>query len=131
MFLRYQLPAIIWTIVVLFLTLLPGDSFPDPPKFMDLLQPDKIVHIIMFAPLMLFFALSFRNQNIFVFISKNYLYFALIISVALGGITEKLQGMMHNGRKESIYDFIANTIGCLVGIFIFRFLQKRKIKYFL
>ncbi len=50
----------------------------------------------------------------------------MIYSISLGGITEILQGVMNWGRQASIYDFIANTIGCFIGLCIYNKLIKKK-----
>ena len=130
MFIKPNIPALIWVFIILLLTLLPGDAFPDPPKFMDMFQPDKIVHLIMFSTLMILLLNGFRKQTKYPLLSRFYVVIPLAFGIFLGGITEILQGIMDIGRTASVYDFIANAIGCILGIYIYKFLNKRNIKYF-
>ena len=51
----------------------------------------------------------------------------LIISMAYGALTEALQLYLFKGRYGSIYDFLADVIGCILGIFIFRIIFRKKI----
>ncbi len=130
MFNKYNLPALIWVLVILFLTLAPGDAFPVTPKFLDLFQPDKIVHLIMFSTLVVLLINAFDKQSKYPSFKKHYILIALLISIFLGGITEVLQGIMDIGRTASIYDFIANAIGSFLGYYIYTILRKRGVKYF-
>jgi len=47
-FLRLYGPVILWALLILLLTGLPGDYFPKVPTVWDLLEPDKIVHLFIF-----------------------------------------------------------------------------------
>ena len=53
---------------------------------------------------------------------------AIGIGIAYGGITELLQGYVFIGRTASIYDFIANAVGCFAGYLFFKILL---LKYFI
>ncbi|MEI6822250.1 MAG: VanZ family protein [Bacteroidota bacterium] len=130
MFIKPNIPALIWVLVILLLTLLPGDAFPVPPKFMDMFEPDKIVHLFMFGTLVILLLNGFRKQTKYPLLSRFYIGIPVAFGVFLGGITEILQGIMNIGRTASVYDFIANTIGCIMGVYIYKFLHKRNIKYF-
>lgn len=50
-----------------------------------------------------------------------------VISVSYGGLTEILQKYLFRGRYGSIYDFYADIIGCVLGIFIFNLAFRKKI----
>jgi VanZ family protein len=44
-----------------------------------------------------------------------------------GGLTEILQAKVFVGRDGSVFDFLANTIGSVIGIVIFMlFIRKNK-----
>ena len=51
----------------------------------------------------------------------------LLITLAYGALTEALQAYIFSGRYGSIYDFLADVIGCVLGIFIFRVIYRKKI----
>ena len=50
------------------------------------------------------------------------------MSILYGGLTELLQKYLFINRYGSIYDFIADTIGCLLGLIFFHFLVQKKLK---
>ena len=109
---------------------LPGECFPTVVCFWDWLSPDKVVHLIMFAALSFVSLWGFRKKlydinhphrkKIFLSIS--------LATLAYSGITELLQKYLFINRFCSLFDFIANTIGCIIGIIIFHFLMQKKMK---
>jgi VanZ family protein len=126
-FLRYHFPGILWIIVILVLTCIPGSLIPEIPSFMDLFQPDKLVHVFLFTVLVFLLLLGLRKQ----FPKPQTYWFSTIIAlnigVFLGAITELLQGTeLITGRRCSVYDFIANVAGCFLGWGIFVLWKKRK-----
>ena len=54
---QYLFWAISWTIIILIIVGIPGNQIPRVSKFIDLFQPDKIVHLAMFAPFSYLWAL--------------------------------------------------------------------------
>ena len=50
----------------------------------------------------------------------------LIVSASYGALTELLQKYVFIGRYGSIYDFFADLIGCVLGIFIFNLAFRKK-----
>jgi VanZ family protein len=117
----------LWIIVILVLTCIPGSIIPVVPSYLDLFQPDKLVHIFLFSALVFILIHGLRKQY---FKPQTYWFttiLALNIGVFLGAITELLQGtQLVIGRQCSIYDFIANVVGCFLGWWIFVLFNKRK-----
>ncbi len=128
MFLKHYIYVLAWTIIILLLTILPGNYFPHVPNFMDLFSPDKIVHLLIFGTLCLLSIIAFGKQYSYSFLRYNNIWFGLIYSISMGAITELLQGWMNWGRQASIYDFIANLIGCFIGIALYHKFYKKKLK---
>lgn len=111
----YLLPVVIWTILILVLTGIPKGIIPPPPVFMDLFQPDKIVHLLMFGVYVYLFTTGVHKS----YPEKkfNMILFAAVISgIFYGGLTELLQNYIFISRNCNIYDFIANTAGCFTGV---------------
>lgn len=79
---------------------------------------DKILHLGIFA--MLGFCFMAAIPKI------KFLYFFQII-VIYGLLTEILQDEMHWGRSLEFLDLVADTIGCLIGYFVFIKLKNLKI----
>ena len=104
----------------------PGDFMPEVGSFLDWLRPDKVVHIILYA--VFFYLLIDASVKQFV-ISKlgaKHLILLLLIGIMFGAITEILQAKVFVNRHGSVYDFLANIIGCLVGLAIYSYKVKKK-----
>jgi len=100
---------------------------PQIPTYLDLFQPDKLVHLFLFAVLVFLLLLGLRKQFHTAQAHRFSVLIALNIGVFLGGITELMQGtILIAGRHCSIYDFIANVAGCFLGWWVFVFWKKRK-----
>jgi len=120
-------PAIAWALLVLILTGLPGNYFPEIPTFWNLLKPDKIVHVFIFCVFTILIAFGLARHYGIARSSLAIAFQAIGTGIAYGGITELLQGYVFIGRTASIYDFIANCVGCIVGYLIFKLvIQKYK-----
>ena len=123
---RNSIPGILCGIVILILTGLPGSVFPHTKP---LLGFDKVVHVLMYATFAFLCICGYRKQ--FVANGKTYrtkaLRLATIISILYGGITELMQEYLVPSRTGDWYDFLADTIGTLLGISIFGlFFRKKK-----
>ena len=120
-------PGLFCGIVILILTGLPGSCFPQVKPAIGL---DKVVHIAMYAGFAFLSIWGFREQ----FSQKDLdwkrksLIIAFLISVLYGALTEIMQETICYQRTGSVYDFIADVIGSLLGIAFFVFLQKKKNK---
>lgn len=117
-------PAMAWALIVLVLTGLPGNYFPEIPTFWNLLKPDKIVHLFIFGLLTVLVASGFTRS----FRTLHLAAKSIAIGIAYGGITELLQGYVFIGRTASIYDFIANSVGCIAGFLLFKLFLIKYIK---
>jgi VanZ family protein len=94
--------------------LLPSDSFPDA----QVLSYDKIGHLGVFLILTFLISWSFDRQKRH---SRHKIYslkYALTISIVYGSVLELLQQLIP-GRMTDVYDFVANTIGAIVGTIVF------------
>ena len=123
-------PGLIFASIIMLLMGLPGKCFPTVVCFWDWLSPDKVIHLMLFAILSFLLLWGYRK----LFFDVNYphrrrLFFIIsLISILYGGLTELLQKYLFINRYGSLYDFIADTIGCVIGIIIFHFLVQKKIK---
>ncbi len=114
-FLKYNLWAILWGLLIVVLTLLPGKAFPRLPVFMDLLHPDKLIHLFIFAVYVILQIRGFVRQPGSPFLRQNAVLVSLLIGLSLGAGTELMQDYYIPMRNGSVYDFIANAAGCLLG----------------
>lgn len=77
---------------------------------------DKILHLSIFAALGFFFIAAFPKIRFYYFI-QIILFYAFL--------TEILQEEMGLGRSMENLDIVADTVGCLIGYYIYKFLEKR------
>ncbi len=120
-------PSLVWALIILLLTGLPGNYFPTVVSFFDWLSPDKIVHLILFGGQSFLLLYGFREDY---FSGKNritLIVLALSIGIFYGFLTEVLQRFVFVGRSGNVYDFIADTIGVIVGFLAFYLLYRKKI----
>lgn len=112
------------------LTGLPGSCFPTVKTFWQWLGPDKIVHLLMFGTLAFLIPFGYRYDYIQrdIAYGKRLLWLSLLIAAAYGGLTELLQRYVFIGRSGSLYDFYADVIGCVLGVFIFKMSYRKKMK---
>lgn len=112
------------------LTGLPGSCFPTVKTFWQWLGPDKIVHLLMFGTLAFLIPFGYRYDYIRrdIAYGKRLLWLSLLIAAAYGGLTELLQRYVFIGRSGSLYDFYADVIGCVLGVFIFKMSYRKKMK---
>lgn len=77
---------------------------------------DKVLHLSIFAALGFCFIAAFPKIKFYYFIQIILLYAFL---------TEILQEEMGLGRSMETLDIVADTIGCLIGYYTYKFLIKR------
>jgi len=99
--------AVIWHIIVTFLTLIPGKDLPK----VDIVNFDKFAHTGVFA-LLTYLYLRWQMAKSPVLTQKHYL---LVLGlIAYGGLIELIQGAFYVDRHASWFDFLANSLGCII-----------------
>lgn len=119
---------IFWTVLTLILVLLPGTSLPQIPDFHHLFKPDKIIHLFLFGTFSFLILQGIIKQYSYVFFRYYGIIIALFAGVSWGAITEYLQYILEINRSGNIYDTIANTLGCLIGILVFFIARRKKLR---
>jgi VanZ family protein len=126
MLIRKLWPSLVWALVILVLTGLPGKYIPEVVGFWDWIGPDKFVHVFIFGTLsfLIFYNLraQYRASN------KRFIIVISIIGVTLAYalLTEILQATVFIGRDGNVYDFLANTVGAFSGWFMFSIVFRKK-----
>lgn len=123
-FMKAILPALIWALVILGLCSVPGRDIPHI-SFLEMLSFDKWVHAGVFFTLVILFIRGFRLQSGSSYFRSHAAFMAVGISVAYGGMLEVMQGTLFSERSADIYDFIANSFGCFVALFLYPKIAKR------
>jgi hypothetical protein len=119
MFFKYTWPAIAWAMVVLVLTAIPGKYIPPVSSFWESLKPDMLVHIFLFGVFIILLLRGFRKQDAFRWLHSTYVFSAWLTGAFFGALTELLQKFVFIGRTGSLYDFLADLAGCLVGMGVY------------
>ena len=119
MILKGYRPALAWSLIILLLTGLPGNAFPEIPNFLEWLSPDKIVHLVIFGMLTFLILWGYRDKYAGNY-KKRLVYTAIIVTVLYGILTEVLQYYVFIGRSGNYFDALANTLGAFIGWWVFK-----------
>jgi VanZ family protein len=123
MFFKHTKWSMLWALIILVLCGIPGKDIPHI-SFLELLSFDKFVHASIFFVLILLTIRGFVMQTNFVNLQQSAKLIAFVGCVAYGGLLEVMQGTLFEGRSASIYDFIANSFGCTMGILLYQQMEK-------
>jgi VanZ family protein len=110
---RLALP-LFWTILIFYFSLKPSN--PNSSSFLNIEGMDKVIHFSCYLALAiswLFFLNPVKGHK------QVYSYTFILISL-LGILIEILQDHMNLGREYDPNDMIANALGALVGIILYR-----------
>ncbi|MEX1191618.1 MAG: VanZ family protein [Brumimicrobium sp.] len=120
--LRFIAPSILWTILVIILSLSPSSQLGGNEISFE--GFDKIAHFVMYSLLTLFWITGLKRQNK----SKNLRAKAfLIVTVSafvLSLILELLQEFFVISRYFEGLDLIANGFGCIFGVLLFKLVYR-------
>ena len=118
------LPAILWSVFVLFVSLVPGNELP---KFqMEFLFVDKIAHAALFAGLSFFwvFGLKKAGYKTLLNLRMDLVLFGGILLFGIG--IELLQHFVIPQRHFDFFDIIANGVGIIIGFLFFNYVICKK-----
>jgi VanZ family protein len=108
----YKIPAIIWAITLFTLSSLPGRNVPS----VGLVHEDLIAHVIVFGLFGYFLAMAFIAPNHPG--SKKRILFAILVGTIYAFSDEYHQSFVP-GRFPSVSDFLADTVGLVLGAWLF------------
>lgn len=116
-FRRVWTPVVVWMVFIFTLSAVPGDEYPE----VDYPHADKIVHVLLYAPLGFFLArASWRGG------SKGDLLLAVLLGLSYAATDEWHQFYVPN-RSASLTDWVADGIGVMIGALFFYQLLNRRI----
>ena len=104
---------ILIALTIFILSSIPGDSYPE----IDFKFADKIVHILIYAPLFIAAYISFSHQDRLRLLSNHPYFFAMLFS-AIYGASDELHQLFTPKRSCDFYDWIADVTGALVGMLL-------------
>ena len=111
------LPLVIWTLLILWLSLMSS-----PPSAPGILGWDKLQHFLAYGLLALLIARV--TELIPAGCNRRAWWQAWLAAVLFGLLLECLQWAMHSGRAAEWSDLAADALGAFVACVIFRQLQE-------
>lgn len=110
-FVRFQLPVIMWAVLIFISSSIPGNDFPE----VRIPMADKIVHFIIFF---IFCALTHRavkHQTQFPFFARHHFLSSVLLTVTYGMIDEAHQ-LFVPIRDSSLRDLLADALGAFLYV---------------
>jgi len=118
-------PALAWAIIILILTGLPGNYFPEVKTFWDWLSPDKVVHLGIFGVQAFLIIYGLGQQYLAKKRRYQYMVLVFLLTTLFGLITEVLQSYVFVGRDGNVFDFLADGLGAFLGVLAYYLLKMR------
>lgn len=113
------IPGIAWFFLLAVLMFLPGKELPHNDWLTDI-DFDKVVHMGVFAILVVLFCLPFRKSG-FTMEQKIKWFTRIVIAAILWGYaTELIQKYLVEGRQYDPLDWLADGIGSCLGYWFCR-----------
>lgn len=112
-----------WALLIMILCGIPGRDIPHF-SFLEMLSFDKWVHAGIFFVLTLLAVRGFRLQHKFKTLKDPALVIALVLCISYGGLLEIMQGTLFEERSADVYDFIANSFGCILAALLYKKFSK-------
>ena len=109
-------PAIVWGFLIFYFSLMPGNKVPDALAEMN----DKILHGFIYFVSAALIYLGFVRYNFNNAITGTALWVIVGVCVTAGTIIEVLQHFWVENRNGDWQDFVANTLGSLLCVLLFR-----------
>jgi glycopeptide antibiotics resistance protein len=123
-FVKYNLPTLLWATVILLLTLLPAASMPQVPAW-ELISFATLAHAVVFFILSVLMLRGLSKQTRFLSLARQAALLTLIVSVLFGIGIEGMQMILNWGRQGDPLDVISNSIGTVSGIAAYFWLLKK------
>jgi hypothetical protein len=118
----YWIPALIWTGILMYFTLLPGKIVPS-----YLIQfSDLFLHWAMYLITFTAYYMAVKGSRFPFSISKKTMVIIALFCIALGGVLEIIQETLIPNRDGSLHDELANTAGILTAIVLISIHSKWK-----
>lgn len=117
MFLRRNLPGLLWAGFIFFLSVVPTSQVPNKYAFEG---ADKLVHIFLYSIQSLLLIVGFTRQITFSRLRDSPILYAVVFATTYGILIEFLQGTVFVSRSTEVLDMLANMAGTLLGVLFFR-----------
>lgn len=120
--LRFIAPSILWTILVIILSLSPSSQLASNEISFEGI--DKIAHFVMYSLLTLFWITGLKRQNKSKKLRAKAFLIVTVSAFVLSLILELLQEFFVISRYFEGLDLIANGFGCIFGVLLFKLVYR-------
>ncbi|WP_242916087.1 VanZ family protein [Pontibacter liquoris] len=110
--------------MILLLTLLPSASMPANMSLWSLLSFDSFAHAFLFTVLVFLMIVGLKKQYTYMRLRHTAIRLSFVVCVLFGLAIELLQSYFAAGRQGDFIDALADTIGCLLGIVLFKWIYE-------
>lgn len=125
--LKFFKAPLIWAILILAFSSIPNSELPDFSLW-RILSGDKLIHVFLYGILSFLLLGSSVKQYIYRRIRYNAMLFSFVTSVCFGVLVEVYQEFVLTDRFGDWADALANGVGALLGLLLFRVLFKDYIR---
>lgn len=109
---RAWLPSIIWMVIIVSISVMPGSGIPK----VNIPFADKLVHFGIYFVLSILLLYGFREQYGFRWVRFIMALLVWAIATLWGTLMELIQYQLTESRHFEYLDILANIIGSLFGI---------------
>jgi VanZ family protein len=121
MFWRFNAFGICWSLLVILVSVVPGNALPG--LSLGYIPLDLFIHFILYWLLSLLVVVGLLKQNNYLFLKLNAVPIAIAYANTLGFSMEIFQ-IFINGRHFDLSDLTANLVGSMIGIVTYYILYK-------
>lgn len=122
MFFTHNAAAIAWALLIAVLCGLPGSEFENTRR----VGADKVVHLVLFAILVLLFVVGLIKQHQFQSWRQHTVVKVFGLAVVYGILIECLQWLVFVGRTFEWWDAAFNAAGAALGAAVFYVIYGRR-----
>lgn len=108
-FVRYQLPFLLWLLLIFVLS-----AIPNVPSVKFPVSPDKVAHAGIYFVLCLLSRRAFFHQQKISWLRGHSVLLALALTV-LYGVIDEIHQVYVPGRTPDVYDALADAFGGLMS----------------
>jgi VanZ family protein len=119
-YILYHAPWQLLMIIIFIISSIPQDKLPE----IKIIWSDKIAHFIIFGFLGFWLARALSHVKKRK-TGKQYLLWSIFIS-SLFGVTDEIHQLLIPGRFCSFADWLADTLGVIVFVFIYEWYRNKK-----
>ncbi len=121
---KYLIPTAFWTVFIFWASVTSVKTLPSF-SFELLIQPDKLAHLTVYAILVVLTLWGLKKSVKQV--PTKWVGWTFCLGILYGFFIECVQYTFFPGRYFEIFDIIANIIGCLTGILLYKLFIKEKL----